>query len=175
MNALPIAHHEMYRITPDGVIHSGYSDKIIQPRQNNNGYLVVTLGGEQLLLHRLVAAHYIPNPYNHPHVNHKDGIKTNNTSINLEWCTPTQNAQHALKVGLRSGFVHVDVKRAMLHRALAGELVSDLALEVGNHPNTLNRMLRVQAQKDGLDTEWDQEVKRKRKRTALRNLEKINA
>ena len=175
MNASPIAHHEMYRITPDGAVHSGYSDKILQPRENTNGYFVVTLDGEQVSVHRLVATHFIPNPYNHPQVNHKDGNKKNNHVKNLEWCSTVDNAQHALKTGLRPGYVHVDVKRAMLHRALSGELVSDLAIEVGNHPNTLNRMLRVQAEKDGLSAEWKAEVQRKRRRTALNNLERINA
>jgi len=175
MKNLPIAHHEMYRVAEDGSIHSGYTDRELLPRKNNNGYLIVTLDGDQCSVHRLVATHFLPNPYNHPQVNHKDGNKLHNHWSNLEWCTAEHTAQHALESGLRKGFVHVDVKRAMLRRALDGELVSDLATEVGNHPNTLNRMLRIQAEKDGLSDEWKAEVSRKRRRTALSNLEKINA
>ena len=104
-----------------------------------------------------------------------DANKENNHVSNIEWCTPEQNAQHALKTGLRKGYVHVDVKREMLERALQGELIYDLALEVGNHPNTLSRMLRVQAEKDGRIHEWKEETARKRKNTALKNLEIINA
>lgn len=175
MKSCKIAHHEFYSIYEDGRVHSGKLDVFLTPRVNDNGYLIVTLDGEQLSVHRLVAQHFIPNPYNHPEVNHQDGIKANNHKDNLEWISHQGNVQHALVTGLRKGFVHVDIRRVMLSRALAGELVSDLALEVGNHPNTLNKMLREQAVKDGLESEWKAETARKRKQTALRNLDKINA
>lgn len=175
MNYSQIANHELYTIFSDGQVHSGKTDVILEPRENSNGYYIVSLDKEQLLVHRLVALHFIPNPYGYPQVNHKDGNKGNNAVPNLEWVTAEENAQHALSAGLRKGFVHVDVKREMLKRALAGELVSDLAVEVGNHPNTLNRMLRNQAKKDGLLEEWSTETKRKRRAVALRNLEVINA
>lgn len=175
MKSCKIANHEMYTLYEDGRIHSGIHDLFLEQRTNRNGYKIVTLDGEQLAVHRLVALHFHPNPYQHPHVNHKDGDKAHNHADNVEWCSAAENTQHALKTGLRGGYVHVDVKRVMLERALNGELVSDLALEVGNHPNTLNRMLRVQAEKDGRADEWKAEVRRKRRRTATRNLEKINA
>jgi hypothetical protein len=123
----------------------------------------------------LVASHFIPNPYQHPQVNHKDGNKTNNHINNLEWCSAEFNAQHALKTGLRKGFVHVDVRRALLERVLQGETVLDIVGEVNNHPNTLNRMLRTQSEKDGRKDEWIAEAKRKRKLTAVKNLRIVNA
>lgn len=175
MRFIPIANHEMYSINENGEIHSGKLDIILVQRTNINGYKVAALDKEQLLVHRLVALHFIPNPYQYEQVNHKDGDKTNNYVGNLEWCSASQNAQHALKTGLRKGFVHVDVRRDLLNKVLLGAYVTDLAAELGNHPNTLNKMLREQAIKDGLSAQWVDESKRKRKLTALKNLEKVNA
>lgn len=175
MKSCKVAHHEMYAIREDGEVHSGKLDIFLTQRTNLNGYKIVTLDGEQLAVHRLVALHFLPNPYQYPQVNHKDGNKANNHVTNLEWCSAEQNAQHALETGLRSGFVHVDVRRSLLQKVLSGATVAELASELGNHPNTLNRMLRNQAEKDGLGTEWKTEAARKRKCTALKNLEIVNA
>ena len=175
MQSSKIAHHEMYTIYEDGSVHSGKLDVVLTQRTNPNGYQIVTVDGKQLSVHRLVASHFIPNPYQHLQVNHKDGNKAHNQKDNLEWISGSGNAQHALETGLRKGFVHVDVRRALLERVLNGETVSDIVSEVGNHPNTLNRMLRNQAEKDGRKEEWLVEAQRKRKLTAVKNLEGVNA
>lgn len=51
-------------------------------------------------VHRLVALTFIDNPHNLPVINHIDGNKLNNHISNLEWCTISENTQHAYNTGL---------------------------------------------------------------------------
>ena len=78
-------------------------EKILKPQKNRN-YLQVSLSKNNKIkiinIHRLVAKAFIPNPNNFPQVNHKDGNKMNNNANNLEWCTCSQNIQHAYNNGL---------------------------------------------------------------------------
>ena len=53
-----------------------------------------------ILVHVLVAQHFIPNPLNLPEVNHKNGIKNDNFADNLEWMSHHGNIIHAHKTGL---------------------------------------------------------------------------
>ncbi len=79
--------------------------RVLKWNLDNGGYYRVDLRGQlgmrkNSLLHRLIAIHFIPNPKGYPHINHKDGIKTNNNLFNLEWCTHKQNMRHGYDTGL---------------------------------------------------------------------------
>jgi hypothetical protein len=71
----------------------------LRPTKNTNGYLYVRIGNKRddfkhCLVHRLVAAAYVPNPQGKPEINHKDRDKTNNRPENLEWVTHSENHKH---------------------------------------------------------------------------------
>lgn len=77
-------------------------DKKISTHKTGYRYIVINYEGNQkfLLVHRLVAEAFLPNPDNLPEVNHKDLNKSNNSINNLEWCSRQENVDHALANGV---------------------------------------------------------------------------
>lgn len=56
-----------------------------------------------LLVHRVVAKCFLPNPYNLPAVNHIDCNRKNENLNNLEWCSYSYNNQYREKYGQAFG------------------------------------------------------------------------
>ncbi|APP15622.1 HNH endonuclease [Bacillus altitudinis] len=81
------------------------SDKtLIKPKPRSGHYPIVVLFKNgvrfERYIHRLVALNFIPNPENKQFVNHVDGNKDNFSIENLEWVTPKENYDHAVRTGL---------------------------------------------------------------------------
>lgn len=82
-------------------------NKIKVLREKNNGYYGTTIvdcngNYKNVLIHKLVAQAFIPNPENKPCVDHINGIKADNTVENLRWCTYKENVNFPLSLKNRS-------------------------------------------------------------------------
>lgn len=99
----------VYEVSDQGRVRRVESGQIRVPGKRREGYLIVNLSKEgkttTKIIHRLVAQAFIPNSYDKPEVNHKNGIKTDNRADNLEWATIAENAIHAFENGLRVSVV----------------------------------------------------------------------
>lgn len=75
-----------------------YKEKIIKQSINGSGYYQVCLHKnckkKNMLVHRLIAEAFIPNPDNKPTINHIDGNTLNNSLDNLEWATMLEQQIH---------------------------------------------------------------------------------
>lgn len=71
---------------------------------NKKGYPEVRLrknGTHTRLVHKLVSSAFLVKSEGQTQINHINGIKTDNSVINIEWVTNSENQKHAYKLGLQ--------------------------------------------------------------------------
>lgn len=123
----PIDGYENYNVSNKGNVKNITTGKILKSGDNGKGYKHVMLydknhKGKTIMIHRLVAKAFLPNPNNFPQVNHIDENKTNNCVENLEWITSVDNINHGthnLRVGQnnpnRKEIYSVDANGNIIH------------------------------------------------------------
>lgn len=85
------------RCVPFGTNHRIVKSKILKPILSTSGYSKVALP-KNLYIHRIVLTSFVGICDLKPHVNHINGIKTDNRLENLEWVTARENLIHSKTV-----------------------------------------------------------------------------
>ena len=90
----------LYEVSEDGKVRNARTKRVLSRKTERNGYVRVHLSkdgySKSVLLHRVVAAAFVPNPDGLPTVNHIDEDKANNApriSNGLECLTKTPMAE----------------------------------------------------------------------------------
>lgn len=103
---LGLIENGLFSISPEGIVKNNKTNKIVSKKPDSGGYcrLSYSYNGRilKVLVHRLVYILYGKEPLTEefPLVNHKDGIKTNNSISNLERSNLSHNQKHAYDNGL---------------------------------------------------------------------------
>ncbi len=84
------------------------TEAIMKPHIDGCGYLRTMLKRDSdgeihtIKVHRIIGITFIPNPENKPQINHKNGIRSDNRAINLEWVTNSENIKDSFAKGRSS-------------------------------------------------------------------------
>lgn len=124
--------------------------KILKPGLNPGGYLAVGLRPKieglstMPMIHRLVATAFIENPDDLPEVNHKDGVRSNNTLKNLEWVDRSENIKHSYRCLVRKKHVHSTPVRvtAISGKVLNFESFREAGMFLGRDAGSVNSAVR---------------------------------
>lgn len=144
-----------YEVSSAGLVRRG--GRLIAQRKQRNGYWKVTLSDEPngrrktYMVHRLVCLCFhgaAPSPRHQVH--HRNGVKWDNRSCNLEWVTPRQNRSDGRSaVGSRNGAAVLTEQQVIELRALYDGSEASVA-EIG----TLFKVSRQTVTKIGRRRAW---------------------
>jgi hypothetical protein len=92
-----------------------YDGKPLTISKNSQGYSRVYINKKAVRLHRIIAEKYVPNPENHPIVDHEDDNKDNNKVSNLQWISYSENSKKAYASNANMKTMHdTDCRRVIV-------------------------------------------------------------
>ena len=99
----PGCYSNRFYVSENGDVYNLETDTFVSQNESNSGYMRVSLDGNTLLVHRLVAWEFYPDRRDMKlTVDHIDGNKKNNWYTNLEWVTLEENIRRAYLKGLHN-------------------------------------------------------------------------
>lgn len=147
----PVKGYEgLYLVSSAGRVWSTYRGRYKNATLQNGGYPLVWLSKDgkrcAKLVHRLVAEAFIDNPDGLKEVNHKDGVKTNNTVGNLEWCSRSENLTHRARVLGQRG----NAKKVLcVDTGVIFDAIKDAAIWAGVTPGAIRQSVMKENRKAG--------------------------
>ena len=106
-----------YSVSEDGQVRNDLTGKILKSRDNGLGYGLVSIPNlGNILVHRMVAETFLPNPNNLPIVEHKDDNPTNNNVNNLMWSTQLDNLKRPHRLKMMNDYYKSDAYKEVLKR-----------------------------------------------------------
>jgi hypothetical protein len=130
--------------------------RVLLPVRRKDGYRAVMLWRDgrctSYLVHRLIAAAFIPNPAQKPEVNHRNHEKADNRPENLEWVTAQENTNHKVSAGRqgraygpreafkRTGKTAEELAAIAAEAAAPGTSIASVARKYGMGQDTVKRL-----------------------------------
>lgn len=170
------AYGNIHEITRDGTLGKELKPTVSKGYLVVNGYNPEFKKRKSLLVHRLVALAWCRNNdfANKFIVNHKDGNKLNPNYRNLEWCSFTENAVHAISVDLREDNINCRVRDVKTGEITNYHSIGSMFDAIGAKRVTVNELekakkghllkKRYEVRLDGDDTPWFYEENKIQKR-----------
>lgn len=137
-----------YEISSYGQVRNKKTGRIRKLGSTGQGYKTIPMWSFQekkyktLLVHRLVALAFLPNPDNLPVVCHLDNDPTNNHIDNLQWETQQHNTQQAYNDGLIPYKVHPSEHQKVVELYKNGATQKEIAKMYDCTHSNINHILK---------------------------------